>query len=85
MHGIQQLMTVVRAAILKENSEKLEPAHEIMVHMIWATTEGSGEPAHPRSLARAFAVRKNKVRESTKCPTKNQTVSPTGWLRAFEE
>ena len=31
-----------------------EPAHEIMVQ---ATSEGSGEPAHLRSLARAFAIR----------------------------
>ena len=34
-----------------------EPAHEIMVLITQATSEGSGEPTHPRSLARAFAVR----------------------------
>ena len=33
-----------------------EPAHEIM-----ATSEGSGEPAHPRCLARAFAVRTQEI------------------------
>ena len=38
-----------------------EPAHEIMVLIIWATSEGSGEPAHMRSLARAFAVRTHEV------------------------
>ena len=32
-----------------------EPAHEIMVLITQATSEGSGEPAHQRSLARAFA------------------------------
>ena len=39
----------------------IEPAHKIMVLIIEATSEGSGEPAHPRSLPRAFAVRTHKV------------------------
>ena len=34
-----------------------EPAHEIMILITYATSEGSGEPAHPRSLVRTFAVR----------------------------
>ena len=51
-----------------------EPAHELMVRITYATSEGSGEPAityatsegsgepaHPRSLARAFAVRTHEV------------------------
>ena len=38
-----------------------EPAHEIMVFIIYATSEGSGEPAHLGSLARAFAVRTHEV------------------------
>ena len=38
-----------------------EPAHEIMVLITWATSEGSGEPAHPRSLARAFGVHTHEV------------------------
>ena len=41
--------------------EKSEPTHEIMVLNTQATSEGSGEPAHPRSLARAFAVRTHEV------------------------
>ena len=53
---------------------------EIMVLITWATSEGSGEPAHPGSLARAFAVSKHEVWKSTKSPTKNQTFSPIGWL-----
>ena len=28
-----------------------EPAHEIMVLTTYTTSEGSGEPAHPRGLA----------------------------------
>ena len=37
-------------------------------------------PAHPRSLARAIAVRTHEVWKKTKGLTKNQTSSPTGWL-----
>ena len=33
-----------------------EPAHEIMVLITSATSEGSDKPAYLRSLARAFAV-----------------------------
>ena len=40
---------------------KFEPAHEIMVLITQATSEGSGEPAHPHSLATAFAVRTHEV------------------------
>ena len=49
-----------------------EPAHEIMVLITYATSEDSGEPAHPRSLARAFAVRTHKVWKWTKGPTEHQ-------------
>ena len=35
----------------------IEPAHEIMVLITQATSESSDKPAHPCSLARAFAVR----------------------------
>ena len=38
-----------------------EPAHEIMVLITSATSEGSGEPVHPRCLARAIAVRTYEV------------------------
>ena len=60
-------------------ASKYELAHEIMVLVTFATSEGSGEPAHPRRLDRAFAVRTHEA--WTKGPTKNQTSSPTGWLR----
>ena len=38
---------------------------------------------HPRSLARAFAVHTHKVWKNTEGPTKNETSSPTGWLRIY--
>ena len=46
-----------------------------------ATSEGSGEPVHLRSLVRAFAVRTHEVSKWMKGPTKNQTSNSTGWLR----
>ena len=58
----------------------IEPAHEIIVLITQATSEGSGEPVHLRSLARAFAVHTHEVWKWTKDPTKNQTSSFTGWL-----
>ena len=58
-----------------------EPAHEIMVLITWAISEGLGKPVHPRSLARAFAVRTHEVWKYTKGQTKNETSSHTGWLR----
>ena len=42
-------------------SQQIEPAHEIMVLITYANSEGSVEPAHPRSLARAFATRTHEV------------------------
>ena len=32
-----------------------ELAYENLVHIAWAASKGSDEPAHPRSLARALA------------------------------
>ena len=58
-----------------------EPAHEIMVLITWATSKGSGKPAHWRCLARALAVRAHEIWKQTKGPTRNKTSSPTGWLR----
>ena len=54
---------------------------EIMVLITLATSEGSGEPAHPCSLDRAFAVRTHEVWKKTKGQTKNQISSLTVWQR----
>ena len=43
-----------------------EPAHEILVLYTYATSEGLGEPVHPRSLATAFAVRTHELWKWTK-------------------
>ena len=36
------------------------PRQANLVLIAYASSEGSGEPAHPRSLARTFAARSNK-------------------------
>ena len=55
-------MTVQYAAALTRLwNPSFEPAHEIMVLIAYETSEGSGEPAHSRSLTRAFAVRTHDV------------------------
>ena len=51
-----------------------EPAHEIMVLITQATSDSSGEPAHLRSLARAFLVRKYGSR---------RRVRPKVWMAAY--
>ena len=38
-------------------AERLEPPHEISNNMVYATSKGSDQPAHMRSLTRAFARR----------------------------
>ena len=37
----------------------INPRHEISNNVVCATYKGSGQPAHTRSLARAFASRLN--------------------------
>ena len=32
----------------------MKPVHEIMVPIEYASSEGSGEPAHPRKIVSAF-------------------------------
>ena len=36
-----------------------EPRHEISNNVVWATSKDSNQPAHSRSLIRAFASRLN--------------------------
>ena len=52
-----------------------------MVLITLANNEGSGEHVHPRSLARAFAVRAQEIWKQTNGPTKNRT-SRHHWMAA---
>ena len=55
---------------------KYETAYEKRVIMTWATSKGSGEPAHKRSLARAFAVRRYVVVTFGKLQAKKNVFVP---------
>ena len=39
--------------------QTFEPRHEISKDVVYATSNGSDQPAHTRNLARAFACRLN--------------------------
>ena len=42
-----------------ENAHNYEPRHEISNNVVCATSKGSDQPAHVRSLIRTFASRVN--------------------------
>ena len=42
-----------------DTRDRLEPRHEISNNMVCATSKGSDQPAHTRSLIKAFASRLN--------------------------
>ena len=46
----------------------------------YASSEGSGEPAHPRSLARTFAARSYKQWIKRNLQTESQIPGPSEWL-----
>ena len=58
-----------------------EPAHKKRVLITQATSKGSGETAHKRSLARTFAVRRHVVRTLINLQAKRHICSPNGGLR----
>ena len=43
------------AIFLKFRSKQFEPVHEISNNVLYATSKASDQPAHTRSLIRAFA------------------------------
>ena len=63
-------------------SSRLGPDHTAII--IWTASsecsEGSGEPAHPRSLARTSAARSNKQRVKRNLQTESQIPGPSEWL-----
>ena len=47
---------------LKMEQKEYEPPHKIYYNVVCAASKGSGQPAHMRSLIRAFACRLNIIR-----------------------
>ena len=56
------------------------PRQANLVLIAYASSEGSGEPAHPRSLARTSAARSNKQWVKRNLQTESQIPGPSQWL-----
>ena len=56
------------------------PRQANLVLIAFASSEGSGEPAHPRSLARTFAARSYKQWIKRNLQTESQIAGPSEWL-----
>ena len=56
-----------------------EPRQANLVLIAYASSEGSGEPAHPRSLARTFAARSYKQWVKRNLQTESQIPGPSEW------
>ena len=56
------------------------PRQANLVLIAYASSEGSGEPAHPRSLARTSAARSYKQWVKRNLQTENQIPGPSEWL-----
>ena len=56
------------------------PRQANSVLIAYASSEGSGEPAHKRSLARTFAARSYKQRVKWNLQTESQIPGPSEWL-----
>ena len=56
------------------------PRQANLVLIAYASSEGSGDPAHPRSLARTFAARSDKQWIKRNLQTENQIPGPSEWL-----
>ena len=56
------------------------PRQANLVLIVYASSEGSGEPAHPRSLARTFAARSYKQWVKRNLQTESQIPDPSEWL-----
>ena len=56
------------------------PRQANLVLIAYASSEGSGEPAHPRSLARTFAARSYKQWVKRNLQTESQIPGLSEWL-----
>ena len=56
------------------------PRQANLVLIAYASSQGSGEPAHPRSLARTFAARSYKQWIKRNLQTESQIPGPAEWL-----
>ena len=57
--GLQCLQKYLLTVIQSEKDKLFEPQHEIYIDAVCATSKASDQPAHMRSLIRAFASHLN--------------------------
>ena len=65
---------------LEKNQDLHGPRQANLVLIAYASSEGSGEPAHPHSLARTSAARSYKQRVKRNLQTESQIPGPSEWL-----
>ena len=72
----------IHVVLLSMNPQKKSngPRQANLVLIAYASSEGSGEPAHPRSLARTFAARSYKQWVKRNLQTESQIPGPSEWL-----
>ena len=72
-------ITLSNKAIHAYYQKIIGPRQANLVLIAYASSEGSGEPAHPRSLARTFAARSYKQWVKRNLQTENQIPGPSEW------
>ena len=77
---IQELVTINPYQKILPESALFGPRQANLVLIGYASSEGSGEPAHPRSLARTFAARSYKQWVERNLQTESQIPRPSEWL-----
>ena len=75
-----QRYQVAYRKFLRKLSFPYGPRHSNLVLIAYASSEGSGEPAHPRCLARTSAARSYKQRVKRNLQTESQIPGPFEWL-----
>ena len=65
---------------MKNNITINGPSQANLVLIAYASSEGSGEPAHPRSPARTFAARSYKQWVKSNLQKESQIPGPSEWL-----
>ena len=73
-------LTPAYGRVIGNHAILLGPRQANLVLIAYASSEGSGEPAHPRSLARTFAARSYKQWIKRNLQTESQIRGPSEWL-----
>ena len=75
-----EILQALNCRYLEKNEGLFGPCQANLVLIAYASSEGSGEPAHPRSLARTTAARSYKQWIKRNLQTETQIPCPSEWL-----